>query len=331
MGWGGTVKGAKIGIGKLKSLFSSSGQDIKKEGLMKIFSEMTSVLFLQYSTECIQTVDGDQSISLKCIPPSTAATPWPEVSSGCTLDLELAAARIQRIHEFERAQWQKGDKVKVRTSIADEIAAMEDAFTLHSCKSCEFHDISQYSVMNMKQSCSMSTDQITKWQNSVSGAIESLVYSRNDVLSGLSSAFGKSSKRDAVNELTNRLNKANYREMESRLYDRFKANQTFYFTGQSASFTGVSQQQIITSGSQLIQDSGFFDTVMTSEEWQIYEKIVSENTTIDDTGAVIARIITSVSDLIDTTLGILVIGVVSLLLLGILILGIYIGFFAKKS
>lgn len=324
MGFGSSAVGVgQLTVAAIKKAFASSDSSvIAKEGLVKIFSQLTNTLFLDINTECILTVEGNQTIRIKCEPPTDQ--PWPEESAACQLDLAISKDKIQRIHELERQQW-KQQPAKVRKSVQDEIEQIKNIYSeMDTCKSCEFENISQYNVLNVKQSCSISNEQLAKWKSTVAGNIETLMYSRKDVLGGLMKALGKDTKQEAVDEFITRINTVNFREMESSMYDNIKSSQTFLFTGASSSFRGVSQKQAIASGTKLIVDAGFFDTVMTQQEWDVYEEISAQNVTLDDAGDVVARTILSVTDLITTTFGYVVIGIVSLAILLIIALAIYI-------
>jgi hypothetical protein len=95
------------------------------------------------------------------------------------------------------------------------------------------------------------------------------------------------------------------------------------FKGQSTSFKGVTQQQAIDTSARLIVDNGFYDEIMTAQEWETFQRVTEENTTLDDAGNVMAQIVTTVADVVVSSLQYFVIAMAAVLLILILVLAGY--------
>jgi hypothetical protein len=288
-----------------------------KKGVVNIVAELVSTSFVRLNTECFSSTDASQQITIKCSPPDTA---WPEESAACRADIEFATDQMMRDHEIERRMWTRGGAARVRKPVADEIVALRTRMTGSNCKACEFNDVSQFNVISTKQSCSISAETMAKWQATIKQNIEAMAFSRGDVLAGMMAAFSTPTKRDAVTNFSNRIARVDLKSVETALYAQLISRQTMEFTGQSTSFKGVTQRQAIETSARLIVDTGFYDEIMTAQEWETFQRVTEENTTLDDAGNVIAQIVTSVVGGVTATFQYVVITAAAILLLLILVL-----------
>lgn len=287
-----------------------------KKGVINIVAELVSTTFINLNTECFASTDASQQITIKCSPPPTA---WPEESAACIADVELATDQALRDHEIERRMWTRGGAARVRKPIADEIEQLRNRLTGSNCKACEFNDVSQFNVISTKQSCNISAETMSKWQAAIKQNIEAMAFSRGDVLAGIMGAFNTPTKRDAVTNFSNRISRVDLKSVETAIYAQLLSRQTMEFTGQSTSFKGVTQRQAIDTSARLIVDTGFYDEIMTAQEWETFQRVTEENTTLDDAGNVIAQIVTTISGGITATFQYLVITAAAILLLLILV------------
>jgi hypothetical protein len=164
---------------------------------------------------------------------------------------------------------------------------------------------------------------MAKWQATIKQNIESMAFSRGDVLAGIMGAFNTPTKRDAVTDFSNRIARVDLKSVETALYAQLVSRQTMEFKGQSTSFKGVTQQQAIDTSARLIVDNGFYDEIMTAQEWETFQRVTEENTTLDDAGNVMAQIVTTVADVVVSSLQYFVIAMAAVLLILILVLAGY--------
>jgi hypothetical protein len=287
-----------------------------KEGMLRLINEVVVHSYLSVNVECFQSLKNEQAIKIKCDP-----TEWLEEDSTCGDNLKHGREYIGEYHKSLEQQ-------EVYNTVEQEEELMRSYFQDSSCKSCEFRDISQFNVIKKKQNCVISSENVNNWKTKTKEILSAAIYQRRDLLAGFISAFSAGGKTDAVTEFLNRLEKVNFLSVKETVESTDTSKQNLEFIGSGTSGKGITQKQYIKAVSTSVKSAKWFDSIMTEEEWKTFTEVSKNNTSFDEAGKIVNDTLTSIGDLISTTVGTIAIACVALLFLLICVF-IYVSWFRK--
>lgn len=323
---GGVLSGLASGVaGSLPG--GDTGQIHSREVFLKFLSTVTADAFMKYSQSCVQTAELEQDITVGCAKDRGPGN-WYEENEAC----QECLRRAQQNSVFQRAQerrmWHKhGKDVKVRRPIDERLGDTAELTLgcLYACKPCIVKGVSQYTLGSIRTDCQMTSEELFNWKNEVTARMGAAMYSRQDTLSALTKALGNSQNDKTVVDIQRRIDTQLTNDIVQVMTQAITSEQDVTVRGTSVAVSGISQVARVDAASKSLVDADFGSNILKKSEWDTFSRSYKDGTTLDSLGNAVVQAVTSFENVIKTTLGgvmfgvILVLGAVLLVILLLLI------------
>lgn len=312
-----------------KNLLPGSVAQIQnKKQFLKFVSQKTAEAFVKQDNDCVVTVGAQEDISVLCAGERRGTinngNGWFAEGPVCRRCYENVLNIAKDSWQRERDQWAVGHDVKVRENSDQALGNFADALEgcASACKACDIRDVSQFTNIRAKQSCTISTQEMINWQDNVSGSLAQTLYSRSDTLSALTKAIGATNEDEAVVSIQRTVRNKIDQTIVNDMLTAINADQEIEFKGASVDsegngtggkFVGISQKTVIESGAQALVENNRFSDILSDDQWKVFEQSYNSDTTLDNLGQAVVDTALGFTDIITSTVGAIMIGVVAIL------------------
>lgn len=331
---GGIVGGVLSGVGSLTGTTVAVSSLHSREVFLKFLSNVTADAYMKYSQSCVQTVDLEQNITVGCAQ-DRGPGDWYEENEAC----QQCLRRAQQTSVFQRAQerrmWHKhGKEVKLRRPIDERLGGTADLVLgcLYACKPCIVKGVSQHTLGSVRSDCQMNSEELFNWKNDVTARMGAAMYSRQDTLSAMTMALGNTQNDKTVVDIQRRIDTQLTNDIVQIMTQAILSEQDVTVRGTSVAVAGISQLARIDAASKSLVDADFGSNIMKKSQWDTFSRSYKDGTTLDALGNAVVSAVTSFENVIKTTLGGVMFGV--LMILGavlLVILLLLVKFFVSKK
>lgn len=290
-------------------------------------TDMVSTVITNVSLNCTSVSNSTQTTKISCNPNLDSGTDYFEENSACTTCYDNLKTFWLQKYDLAR---RKGKKLK--GDLNEELQAIINSAIAckNVCKACIVTDVSQNTLIKNILSCkSYNTIKNTITQK-LDAAITQRLKNNQDALSGFLSVFGQSSS-SVVNKLNDRVTSKLTQNVLSDIQQDIKANQNIDITENSAIVSGLSQNSVYQATQKYLTKNNIFNEILSNTEWDEFQKAINEQNTTETLANSVVDISGTLTKLVRSTMGKVLISVVSLVGLLFVVVGVYAIYLYRKN
>lgn len=318
---GVAVAGAAVGM---FDFFGPKGQSLTITN--NITSEMLVNATTSSATDCFQTLDADQTISVNAqLPPRLQ----PKLDEACVYCLN-ALTKIRDAREKLEAevdpsvrQVANPDLNSVMITGGSTVKGTETP-TLGPCqaicKDVVLFNVAQSITMTAKGNCSVTNNLRSDITQSLNAQIASKIKNQQDFFGQLSTAFS-SNQQTITNSLSDTLSANITTSFVQELNQAMLASQKFTVTGNSVLATKVQQLFTGEMAGQLLVNNTVTDQLRQSATYSISQSILNKNDTVGDFAKNFLATIETITSLMDDLATQVIVIVAAILVAIVLVMG----------
>jgi len=301
-------------LGAIGDFFGGSKSE--KTVVSKIFNDLLSESFLSVTNSCQNFVDLKQSFTVLALSEQ-------ENTKGCERCFTDILANQEATYAHVRATWNTSKKRKPIDKDVEwaQLLASVNACK-NACKAYHVDELSQTMMFSWNASCQFTDTMKTEMVSDFGARIQQSLVSQKDVFSSLAGVLGKADSLEVTTELTNRLSDRLSVTILNQMLSRIKNEQSVVSTSDSAQLNvgRITQTSAFTGVASLMAQSKVGQSMLSTQEWDLYQSLYLKNTTIDDAGNAIEKTFESFKKAIQSGPGLVLAILIGILLLILTIL-----------
>ena len=279
-------------------------------------TKMVSTVLTNISLNCTSVSNSLQTTKITCNPNLDSGTQYFEQNSACT-------SCYNNLKDFwlDKYALARSKGKKLKADLNEELQAIiNSAIACKSvCKACIVNNISQDTLVKNILSCKSYNTIKNTIQNKLNTAITQKLKNNQDVFSAALSIFGNSAS-NVVNTLNNRINSKLTQNVLSDIQQNINANQNIDITENSTAVSGLSQNSIFQASQTYLTRNKIFNDILSQSEWKQFQQAINDQNTTETLANAVVNVSGTLTKLVRSTMGKVVIAVVSLV--GVLFLAV---------
>jgi uncharacterized protein (UPF0333 family) len=268
------------------------GGGVSQSEVVNEVNDMVADIFVNIALFCNTDDIATQTISIDCNPAPQANSIY-ELNGGCSECIQGVVDSHKRYYTFQRQAWERGDQIPgVAKPIDSDFQAVINEFvacTTTHCKACVAENLSQKTLIKSVLSC----DAFNNVKNSISQP--------------------------------NRISAKITDNVISNITQQISSNQSIVINNQAGGVTmqqGLSQESAFHSVQTYLSRTNLFNSILSSEQWTLLQKLANEQNTIGSLGNTIVKAVKYLSKLLTNVVGKVVLFV--MIMVGVIFVGILI-------
>lgn len=279
-------------------------------------TDMVSTIITNISLNCTSVSNSTQTTKITCNPNLESNTTYFEQNSAC-----ISCYNNLKTFWIDKYDLARSKGKKIKSDMNEEIqAVINSAIACKSvCKACIINNISQDTLIKNVLSCKSYNTIKDTIEQKLNTAITQKLKNEQDALSGFLSVFGNSAS-NVVNTLNNRISSKITQNVLSDIQQNINANQNIDITENSTAVSGLSQNSVFQASQTYLTRNKIFNDILNQSEWKQFQQAINDQNTIGNLANAVVNVSGTLTKLVRSTMGKVVIAVISLV--GVLFLAV---------
>ncbi len=308
-----------------------TGCDKSASSLIKATNQLITSAIVRSVSKCDQQTTLVQDLSVSCDPKMADDSFVYEDNAACTACLQSVRLDLEERDRLERARWQRDPANATVSQSKDAMygSLLRNLETcgLSVCKACVLLNVTQKNVFDGSMGCIQASLTKTAIISSVETLVRQQLLSNQDVLSAALTTLGVDTLDKVVQDIKTKLEQNVSSEFVTTIRQAVSSSQTIRLVSDTSIKTNVfSQNSIATAVDSLVTNENVALKAIGQASFNSMAKIINEQNTLNDLGQVIFASTVTFAKAIDSTVGLVmfgVLGVLGVIVIGVLIFVIY--------
>lgn len=292
------------------------------DSILQSIQKMIIDSTLNSTTICQSTISGDQELTISC---RNDLLDHYESNPACVKCMQTNVDNMKNQFALQISEWNTLNpssvvvKQDINSSYTQFMNGIESCVDV--CKMCKIEDTSQTSIIELKSTCEITSEEYTNIANEIVAKASSSTYISNGDIDKVIQSLSGGTDRDAMRlTLAQLINQNMTVDIIAGMLAAIRTKQSINIesTG-SSSIRGIHQSTLIALASDYLSSSKFNTNFTNTQEWKSIEQYYQKSTTLDDVGQVVVKTVNSITYAADSVLSSMVYILGALIILTIII------------